>query len=41
VETKQQQVREMSKGLIAGFALCLLALLLDGLFFIKSFHEAY
>jgi hypothetical protein len=41
MQTKWQQVREMSKGLIAGFALCLLALLLSGLFFIKSHHEAY
>jgi len=32
---------EMSKGLIAGFVLCLLALLLGGIFFIESFPEAY
>lgn len=31
----------MSKGLVAGFALCLLALVLGGLFFIRSYHEAY
>jgi hypothetical protein len=31
----------MSKGLVVGFCLCLLALLLGGLFFIKSYHEAY
>ncbi len=31
----------MSKGLIAGFVLCLLALLLGSLFFIKSYHEVY
>jgi hypothetical protein len=31
----------MSKGLVVGFSLCLLALLLGGLFFIKSYHEAY
>ena len=31
----------MSKGLVAGFALCLLALLLGGCFFVKSYHEAY
>jgi hypothetical protein len=31
----------MSKGLVAGFSVCLLALLLGGLFFIKSHHEAY
>jgi len=31
----------MSKGLVAGLFLCLLALLLGGLFFVKSYHEAY
>ena len=31
----------MSKGLVAGLSLCLLALLLGGLFFVKSYHEAY
>ena len=32
---------KMSKRLVAGLSLCLLALLLGGLFFIKSYHEAY
>lgn len=31
----------MGKRLVAGLSLCLLALLLGGLFFIKSYHEAY
>ena len=31
----------MSKRLVAGFALSVLALVLGGLFFAKSFHEAY
>jgi hypothetical protein len=31
----------MSKGLLVGFALCLLVLFLGGLFFVKSYHEAY
>ena len=31
----------MSKGLVAGLFLCLLALLLGGLLFVKSYHEAY
>jgi len=31
----------MSKGLVAGLFLCLLALPLGGLFFVKSYHEAY
>ena len=31
----------MSKGLVTGLFLCLLALLLGGLFFVKSYHEAY
>jgi hypothetical protein len=41
VETKRQQVRKMSRMPLAGFALCLLARLLGGLFFIKRLHEAY
>jgi hypothetical protein len=41
VETKRQQVRKMRIMPLAGFALCLLARLLGGLIFIKSFHEAY
>jgi hypothetical protein len=31
----------MSKRLVAGFSLCLVGLLLGGLFFIESYHEAY
>jgi len=31
----------MSKGLVAGLSPCLLALLLGGLFFVKSYHEAH
>jgi hypothetical protein len=31
----------MSKGLVPGTFLCLLALLLGGLFFIKSYPKAY
>jgi len=31
----------MSKGLIVGLSLCLLALLLGSLFFIESYHDAY
>jgi len=31
----------MSKWLVAGFSLCPLALLPGGLFFIKSYHDAY
>ncbi len=31
----------MSKGLLAGIALCLLALVLAGLFFVPDYHEAY
>jgi len=34
-------MRKMNKGLVVGFCLCLLSLLLGGLFFIKSYHEAY
>jgi hypothetical protein len=41
MQTKWQQVRKMSRMPLAGFALCLLARLLGGLFFIKRFHEAY
>jgi hypothetical protein len=41
MQTKWQQVRKMSRMPLAGFALCLLALLLGRLFFIKSLHEAY
>jgi hypothetical protein len=41
VETKWQQVGKMSRVLVPGFALCLLALLLGGLSFIESFPEAY
>lgn len=39
--TNSEQVSKMGKGLAAGFFLCLLALLLGGLFFVKSYHEAY
>jgi hypothetical protein len=31
----------MSKGLVAGLSLCLLALLLGGLLFIEGCHEAH
>ena len=31
----------MNKGLVVGLALCLLALVLGGLFFSASYHEAY